>query len=79
MFTLISRIFQWLFKTRRRALAIYDGVVLFARATESLYPRALPKYLLAFTDNHSDSDDDLGFDSDNPCDMLVSCEKCDLL
>jgi len=77
MFTFISRFFGWLFKTRRRVFAICDGAILFAChvAAGSLLPGILPKYLVAFTDDHSDTDDDPSSDTDDPCDTLISCEK----
>jgi hypothetical protein len=81
MFAFISRFFGWLLKTKRRVMAICDDVVQFARAAESLPPRVLPKYLVAFTDDGpSDTDDNPIMDDDDQFDILTSCEKspCDV-
>lgn len=62
-------------------MAICDDVVQFARAAESLPPRVLPKYLVAFTDDGpSDTDDNPIMDDDDQFDILTSCEKspCDV-
>jgi hypothetical protein len=61
-------------------LAIYEGVIQFARAVESLPPRSLPKYLVALTDDQSDTDEDSDdhiFNADDPCvTFKISSEKC---
>ena len=73
MFALIFRFFDWLYITRKRISIIRDGVTLVVRAAGSIPPRALPKYLLAFTD---DADEDPVLETYEHCDvMFCSGEK----